>query len=483
MIINLRHLTLIALISISTLCGAKNNIYNPNKFDAPSDTEGWYFKTNEKGESEKFFAIGGWSVPGYIPNKNPLSDRTNADIFKKHARNLNILITNYEYLKEYMYEDDRIMMTFQLFQTVLRYANKMSNAREKEFESGYYVSQFLKKSVDKPDFIQAIDRDIEESINKRFSNAELAFSPIDEVSLGIYNNHWFTPPAIGDKIYERIKLANPDAIVYVCLTGHGRGSSYFFEKRYLKNHSSMPKDPPYEAVKSKAAQGYAKKALATKEGLPLLVFNESNSGVLGYSFTDNQYNYKSFTTEEFSDYYENIRQYAEGYKGNGNVFGLNCYKDFYAHPALAGVTVDAIRAGLGDDTTPIWLYFDGNGFAKPKNITVEEYIKEIKCQMYTSIIHGATGVLFWNDMNKPPSVWNALQPVLDEMQENIDIFKLNTVEKTFNDNLHISIKMDESGKKYIIASNSSKTKSKPLAIKGIEKESLSPLEVLVAPIN
>jgi hypothetical protein len=479
----LRHFTLFLLIPIFAFCKTKDKINHTNKFDNHPYTEGWYLKPNEKGDDVRFFAIGGWSVPGYTPNKKDIAHRADADIFKTQARNLNILITNYEYLKDYMSEDGRIMMTFQPFQTVLRYANKMSNAREKGLESGYYISQFLKESVDRPDFIQTIDEDIKLSINKRFANVELAFSPIDEVALGLYNNHWFVPPAIGDKIYERIKTINPNAMVYIDLTGHGRGSSFFFEKRYLKDHSTMPKDPPYEAVKSKIASKYAERAIASGEGLPLLVFNESYSGVPSYNFTHNKYTYKSFTPEEFSDYYENIRQFAEGYKGNGNVFGLNCYQDFYEHPALAGVSVDAIRAGLGDPSIPIWLYFDGNGHSKPENISVDEYIKELKCQIYTSIIHGATGVLFWNNMTKTPAVWNALQPVLDEMKENIDIFKLNTLERNINDDIHINIKIDENGKKYIIASNSNKTKALPLNIKRIEKKSLSPLEVYISSLN
>ena len=229
----LRHFTLFLLIPIFAFCKTKDKINHTNKFNNHPYTEGWYLKPNEKGDDVRFFAIGGWSVPGYTPNKKDIAHRADADIFKTQGRNLNILITNYEYLKDYMSEDGRIMMTFQPFQTVLRYANKMSNARKKGLESGYYISQFLKESVDRPDFIQTIDEDIKLSINKRFANVELAFSPIDEVALGLYNNHWFVPPAIGDKIYERIKTINPNAMVYIDLTGHGRGSSFFFEKRYL----------------------------------------------------------------------------------------------------------------------------------------------------------------------------------------------------------------------------------------------------------
>ena len=110
-------------------------------------------------------------------------------------------------------------------------------------------------------------------MTERFPNAELAFLPIDEVALGLINSHWFTPPVVGDRIHEKNKSFNPNAIVFVDLTGHGKGSSFFFEKRYLKEHSFMPLNPPYEAVESESARDYAQEALASGEGLPLLVFN------------------------------------------------------------------------------------------------------------------------------------------------------------------------------------------------------------------
>ena len=49
----------------------------------------------------------------------------------------------------------------------------------------------------------------------------------------------------------------------------------------------------------------------------------------GYQFNNNKFRYNSFKLEELkSIHYENIRQYAEAYKGNGNVFGVNDFIDF-----------------------------------------------------------------------------------------------------------------------------------------------------------
>ena len=191
--------------------------------------------------------------------------------------------------------------------------------------------------------------------------------------------------------------------------------------------------------------------------------------------------HKHHTLEELKSFhYENIKAYAEAYKGNGNVFGINAFRDFYAHPVLAGTTVDGIRAGLGEAHIPIWLFFDGNGYAKPGNITMDDYVNEVRCQMFTSIIHGATGVLFWNDRSKNAEAWDALQPILEEINSNLGIFKLKTLEKRIKDDMHILIKKDSKGQKYIIASNTNKTENISLNVENVKKNILAPLEVYIS---
>ncbi|MDD2475072.1 MAG: BACON domain-containing protein [Dysgonamonadaceae bacterium] len=447
--------------------------------------EAWFMrKTN--GKAEKFFAIGGWNIPGYVnaPEKYDPTDRTDAEIFKTQTRNLNIVFTRHPLQKDFMSEDGKILMTIMPHSFTWLYMSKLSDPKLSSSiggERGYYRNQYLKKAVDDTKFIQELDNAIKKHINSDFPNAERGYSPFDEVAQHMHIDNYHVPNVYGDKVYERLKVYDPDAIVYIDLAGNGKGATSLFERRYLKTHTSMPKDPPYDAV-SESARAYALWA-RTQDGVdPLQVFRERYDGTPVYQYNGNVSTGTPYTTNELrSFHYENVKLFAEDYKGNGNVFGINAYRDFHADPRLVGITVDAIRAGLGDPTIPIWLYFDGNGYAKSSSMSTANYIKELECQLYTSIIHGATGIFFWNTNNGTTTVWDALQPSLEVMKTQIPIFKSKTLEKRNVDDLHIMIKQDDKGQKYILATNTSKTNAVTFSIDNVAKNSLAPLEVYVAP--
>lgn len=159
--------------------------------------------------------------------------------------------------------------------------------------------------------------------------------------------------------------------------------------------------------------------------------------------------------------------------------GCSAFRDYFAYPVLSGITVDALREGLCPNT-PIWIYFDGNGYTKPANMAPEEYIQIVKCQIYTSLIHGATGILFWNDWSKTPEVFDVLLPMLGELNDNLPVITLETMDKKVDNNLHILIKEDKNGGKHIIATNTSKTDKIKIDIPGVDKEELEPLEVYIS---
>lgn len=431
--------------------------------------DGWVLQKGLSGDTfEKFFAIGTWHVPGYTFTDSVESDeqqyQQNALLFRERTAPINMVFMTPGLQKDYMSEKTHILNPFSpMLHKYLDQVPGLPDGKDKD----YHRSQYMKKIVDSPEFEEYLDAEIQK-ILETLPNDQYIYSHIDEIALGGVSK-WAVPPSMGAKINERVKHHDPNALVFVDLLGHCKGSTYLFEEKYLQTHDSLPKDPPYELI-DPGALGCE---------IPLLGFYQAHNGLPVYQFNEGKYSYTEYDFDTLkSVWYENTRLIASGYKGSGDVFGINAFRDYFAYPVLSGITVDALREGLGPDT-PIWIYFDGNGYAKPANITPEEYIRIVKCQIYTSIIHGATGILFWNDWSKTPEVFDALLPMLGELNDNLSVVKMKTIDKKADNNLHIMIKKDGK-KKYIIASNTSKTDNLPLNIPGIQKETLSPLEVYIS---
>lgn len=432
--------------------------------------DGWVLQKGLSGDKfEKFFAIGTWHVPGYVFTDSIEQDtqqyQKNASLFLERTAPINMVFMSTGYQKDYMSEKTHILNPFSpMLHKYLDQVSGLPDGKDKD----YYRSQYLKKAVNSPEFEEYLDTEIGK-IFETLTNDQFIFSHIDEIALGGVSK-WAVPPSVGAKINERVKLQNPDALVFVDLLGHCKGSTYLFEENYLQTHDSLPNDPPYELVDPGAIECE----------IPLLGFFQAHNGLPVYQFYQGKYSYTDYDFDTLkSIWYENTKLIASAYKGSGDVFGINAFRDYFAYPVLSGITVDALREGLGANT-PIWIYFDGNGYAKPDDMTAQEYIKTVKCQIYTSVVHGATGILFWNDWRKTPEVFDLLLPMLKELNENLPVVELKTIDKKVDNNLHILIKEGKKGKKYIIATNTSKTDNLPLNIPGIEKETLSPLEVYIA---
>lgn len=441
--------------------------YQPN--DYSFDDEGWVMRINpDNNKMEKFFAIGSWHVPGYTFANTPESEEesyTNATLFNKKTTPINMVFVTPGHEKDYMSDKIHILNPFSAI--LHNYFNKIPTL-PKGKDKDYYHSQYMKTVVDSDRFTEYLEAEIQKLLTK-VTNDKYIFSHIDEIALGGVSR-WAIPPVVGEKINQTLKKFDNNALVYVDLLGHAKGSSYLFEKRYLQSNSSMPKAPPYEL----ATPG------ATESEIPLLGFFHAYNGNPVYNFNNGKYSYVKYDFETLkSMWYENLKIISHDYKGNGDVFGINAFLDFFAYPVLSGITVDAMREGLGPDI-PIWLYFDGNGYAKPSNVTPEDYIHVVKCQIYTSIVHGATGILFWNDWNKTPEVFDVLLPMLDELNNNLDIIKLNTADKIIKEHLHVLIKKGKKGEKHIIATNTDKNNSVIFDLPDGSRKTLEPLEVYVS---
>lgn len=430
-------------------------------------TDGWVLKKNGAGEKyTRFFAIGTWHVPGYVFTDSAETEAVrakNAALFATRTEPFNMVFVTPGQQKSYMAEKIHILNPFSpMLHRYLDRIPDMPNGKDKD----YFRAQFLKEAVDKPEFEQYLDSAIADLLQK-LPNDKYIYSHIDEIALGGVSR-WMVPPAVGAKIYERVRKADKNALVFVDLLGHGRGSTFFFEQNYLAKNRVMPSAPPYDLLDASAR---------ANKTIPLLGFFQASNGMPVYQFDeDGKYSYKNYDFDTLKQlWYENVRQIAKGYKSSGNVFGMNAFMDFNANPVMAAITTDALRAGLGKET-PVWLYFDGNGYARPANMSPEAYVNQLRCQIYTSIIHGATGILFWNDWSKKPDVFNVLLPMLKELNTNMDIITLPTVETRSEGHRHVLIKQGQ-GKQYVIASNTSKSDAMVIDLPKNKKRTLQPLGV------
>lgn len=434
-----------------------------------SNQNGWVTrKKPQSSQFEKFFAIGLWNMPGYTANameSDPETYRVNALQYLNNTSLYNIVYMSPGNIKD-KYERVEITGSVGFYETLKEYQKNIPGIAESA-DSDYAQRQYIKNNVDDKDFVNKLDSLINHTI-KLNGPVDYIWAPIDEIVNGGGGSAWCWHPEVGEKIKERIKKQAKNTLVYTDLVGIGRGNTYLFERDYLKKNKFMPEKPPYDAL------GKDAKIMLER---PLLGFYRSYDGKPVYK--EGTPYYEEYNLETLKTmFFENLKQCAKDYKGCGDVFGINAFIDFNTYPILSGVTVDAIKAGAGANT-PIWFFFDGNGYAKPTGMSVDDFVKLLKCQIYTSVIHGATGVLFWNDRSKSPEVFNTLDSVVKELTENLDIIYMETQETKFEEDLHYMIKKDKQ-KRYLIASNTSKTETQKLNIPNVSKKSFQPLEVFIS---
>lgn len=433
-----------------------------------SGKNGWVMKKSpNESKYQKFFPIGLWNMPGYTSvamENDPVTYRKNA---KQYLDNTTLYNTVYMSPGKDIDAHKRVEITGSIafYEAMKDWQAKVPGIEDTP-DAAYAKRHYIKNHVNDKDFVDMLDNTIRQNIEANGPTDHI-WAPLDEIVNGA-SGGWCWHPEVGEKIYERIKKQQKNTLVFTDLVGIARGNPYLFEKNYLKTHKSMPATPPYEALGEDAK---------TMKDRPLLGFFKAYDGKPVY-INGTAY-YTEFDLETLKTlFYENMKICSKDYRGCGDIFGLNAFIDFNTYPILAGVTVDGIKAGVGAET-PVWLFFDGNGYAKPSNMSVVDFVQLLKCQIYTSVIHGATGVLFWNDRSNSPEIFEALNPVVEELTRNLDIIYMDTHETKFDGDLHYMIKKT-GNKKCIMASNTSKTETLAINISGISKKSLAPLEVFIS---
>jgi hypothetical protein len=393
------------------------NIFSQTSWRISDD--GWVMrKKNTDKDYEKFFAIGLWGIPGYdYTNKKNISLRSDLG----NQKIFRDRTENFNLV--YMHTNN--VRSFMNTQTLIVgtseipwYLNHHPILKSIVENKGSVIDQRKRIENLKGEVRKKIIKDAISYIDKTLLSQGLnnfIWAPIDEV-VG-----W--PISVTEQIFNEIKKYNND-IVFIDLLGNGY-------------------DRPFSAG--------------------------------GGRYLRSQVDKDSF----FDFWYNNVSSITSTYLSSGDIFGVNSFNDFYKYPFLVGLTVDAIFEGAQTKDIAVWIFFDSNGYSKPVGVKVEDFYKNIKCQVYTSIVHGATGVIFWNDLTKR-SLSDSLEFLVGELKINDVIFKGFTLSKYTRGDIHCLTKKTSDGSMYMIATNTSKDSNNVF----YHNESgsminLSPLQVLV----
>ncbi|RIJ45390.1 hypothetical protein D1614_23260, partial [Maribellus luteus] len=199
------------------------------KFNWKTGHDGWIMSQEEGNrEYEKFFAIGPWHVPGYVFTNSPEADeqtyRENAALFQKKSEPFNMLFVTPGTQKDYMADKIHILNPFSPM--LHAYIDKIPGLPTGD-DKDYYRSRAIKERVNSPEFEQYLDAEIKK-LSENLPNDKYIYSHIDEIALGGVGK-WAVPPSVGAKISNRLKKQDKNALVFVDLLGHSKGSTYFFE--------------------------------------------------------------------------------------------------------------------------------------------------------------------------------------------------------------------------------------------------------------
>lgn len=424
---------------------------------------GWTYK-----DGKKFFAIGIWGIPDYQPVLLITdSDSRNIEIFRRNSHLFNLIFIQFAREQKYM-QQNLLATGFGHFLWKLKdgYNGLPQYKPDKDGNGIIDLSEmkFIKNNL--YPYFNEYFKNIVLEIKERFREFDHIWFISDEPNTGF--NDWFWYPSIINTYYQAIKMNTNLPLTYIDLSGNVRGDRYSYEinfiKKYGKSLESLPAGENRNLLQGdpQKMQSYVFSA----DGIPVYKFNENSKSWI----------YNDLNLFDNKIYY-NIYQVAQIYGLSCDVLGLNAYFDFYRNPALSGVSVRAMKDACGD-YKPIWLFFDGAGHAKPESVSDEEYINNVKCQVYCSIVHGASGILFWSTKETSDNYWSNMKKLVEELNLNSELFKSREIDSGTIGDLHYSVREKDNGEKNIIVVNTNKESAQETSFYN-HKIFLKPLEVLI----
>ncbi len=453
---------------ISIILFSGFNLINNNEHYKWSVKNGWVYRNGKK-----FFALGIWGIPGYETKPFQIdTDSANIAKYKKITRIFNLVYCQFG--REQTYMARSVLMTgwdFFHWRMVKRFVGDSLYIpdRDKNGHIDYTEMRFIKDNIESyyKDYMR---NQIVKPVLKRFAPFDFIWFLIDEPNTGFQN--WAWHPAIIFKYAQEVRRRSPGRIILLDLFGSLKGDRLNYELIYAKKFSTLPDRLPV-GIHSEQMEGDPKK---------LFTYNYAADGTSVYYFDTIRNKWRPRPWHLFQNkFYYNVFQAALLYNSGADVFSVNSYQDFYRYPEAAAIVVDAIKDACGKDK-PVWLFFDGAAVAKPENVSENAYVKNIRCQMYLSLIHGATGILIWSKKDVSQTYFQLLVNVLREIKNNQFIFE-GTTEKsgTLFKKVHFCIKITRNNQRFLILANSDKSSSYHLGEMNGQpvNANLKPLDVIV----
>ncbi|MFC1650496.1 hypothetical protein ACFL2X_02900 [Candidatus Latescibacterota bacterium] len=437
--------------------------------ESGTDSAGWVLDDS----GNQFFAIGLWCVPGYTFSRDSDEPEGNDSIYGNITAPFNTVVMQAGYLKSYMNTGDVIFMsglsTLKWMLSSEGYSGDTFLAPDSLPTTGSTIHFDRMKSIRenlealRPYFSDTVIPNIEES----FKGSDFIHFIMDEPDTG--RRGWFWPPEAMKAYHDTVHERSPDRLTYIGLGGSIRGNRYFYEQlfgdvfRVGTNPSRGESSPDNMDTYNFAF-----------DGTPLFVYIP---GLLGGRWKIKP---PSAFTHAF---YENVAQTASAYNSACDIIGWNSYTEFRDYPEAAGETVDAIKEACGK-SKPVWMFFDGAADMKPSYMSFGEYGKLVACQVYTAVIHGATGALFFS-CSSPEQYMPLITELALRLGDQSRIFILpetsNHWDKTYHspeyDHLHYSVRTEPGGKSYLIASNTDSVSPCFVDVEGFPGFELPPLGV------
>jgi hypothetical protein len=469
-----------------------------------STHDGWVLK-----KGQKFFAVGIQGIPGYMFK----GDKNDSTVYRDTARVFNLIYMESGRIKPYMsgsYNPGTVTMAgtglfYWMFNDTddggfnryghnifgsaftldgAQYVNPYKMVQLRNL-GGEYTSRYMSMIKDYMDGQYGFGNIIPES--------DRIYMMPDEADDG--KSGWVWAPETLKKYYDAIKPYENGKLVFLGLGGVA-GSRYLYEN---KNYCSYRFPFPYSVPDP------------LKLDMDLFMYAWNDSSRTGIRVNDNKPydpktpdsvyeidNSRRTPFDVLRKYFHDNALFVSGaYRDVADVIGLNSYRIFTLYPEVAGEVVDAIKEGCGPGK-PVWLYFEASPDKNVyEGVSESDIPKLLKCQVYTSIVHGATGVIFWTwgyesyrDWTKRGALTHVdssfyartVKPLARELRKNSSVFEGSLVNKGVIGAIHYArflVAGENADTKYIVAVNTSKTQTGEFRLEGSPEFALAPFEVRI----